>query len=354
MAKGFETEDLPESDRAPGCRHPRETYELLGHADAEKKFIQAKESGRLHHAWLLTGPPGVGKATLAYRMTRSLLGGKSLMEDSLNIPSTDPVAQRIEARGHGNFFTVNRPWDTKTKKFKQDIPVDAIRSIGGFLQGTASEDGEWRVVLIDTADDLNSNAENALLKMLEEPPKQTVIILLSASPGRLLPTIRSRCLNVPLKSVSKMDIKAWLEKQGDASTDLIEACAVLSRGGPGKAVALAQNAKEVLMPLKRFLASLAGGQDSIDMSIAKTLAPQNSAVSRALFWDVLEDSIQYCAMYSQTGKWEGAFEPPKLTKNSENWISAWSTIRDQKSVEAAINTDKTATMLNTLSAVRAA
>lgn len=354
MAKGFKTEDLPESDRAPGCRHPRETYELLGHGESERKFIQAKESGRLHHAWLLTGPPGVGKATLAYRMTRSLLGGKSLMEGSLNIPSTDPVAVRIQARGHGNLFVVNRPWDAKSKKFKQDIPVDAIRAISGFLQGTASEDGGWRVVLIDTADDLNSNAENALLKMLEEPPHRTVMILLSSSPGRLLPTIRSRCLNVPLKTVSKLEIKDWLKKQGEASPDLIEACAVLSRGGPGKAVALAQNAKEVLMPLKRFLASLAGGQDSIDMSIAKSLAPQNSAVSRALFWDVLEDSLQYCAMFSQTGIWEGAFEQPKLTKNSEKWIAAWSTIRDQKSVEAAINTDKTATMLNTLSAVRAA
>ena len=354
MAKGFETEDLPESDRAPGCLHPRETYDLLGHADAERKFIQAKTSGRLHHAWLLTGPPGIGKATLAYRMARSLLGGSSLMEDSLNIPPSDPVAQRIQARGHGNLFVVNRPWDTKTKKFKQDIPVDAIRAIGGFLQSTAAEDGGWRVVIIDTADDLNSNAENALLKMLEEPPKRTVMILLSSSPGRLLPTIRSRCLSVALKPVSKLDIKEWLAKQGSASPDLVEACAILSRGGPGKAVALAQNAKEVLMPLKRFLASLAGGQDSIDMSIAKSLAPQNSAVSRALFWDVLEDSIQACALQSKTGVWEGAFDPPTLQKGADKWISAWSIIRDQKAVEAAINTDKTATLLNTLSAVRAA
>lgn len=354
MAKGFETEDRPESDRAPGCLHPRETYDLLGHADAEQKFIQAKESGRLHHAWLLTGPPGIGKATLAYRMARSLLGGKSLMEESLNIPPSDPIAQRIQARGHGNLFVVNRPWDSKTKKFKQDIPVDAIRSIGGFLQGTASEDKEGRVVIIDTAGDLNSNAENALLKMLEEPPKRTLMILLSSSPGRLLPTIRSRCLSVVLKPVSKVDIKDWLRKQGDASPDLIEACAVLSRGGPGKAGALAQNGKEVLMPLKRFLSSLAGGQDSIDMSIAKSLAPQNSAVSRALFWDVLEDSIQYCAMYSQTGIWEGAFEPPNLQKSSEKWITAWATIREQKAIESAINTDKTATLLNTLSSVRAA
>ena len=354
MARGFETEELPESDRAPGCKHPRETYDLLGHSDAEQRFLSAKESGRLHHAWLITGPPGIGKATLAYRMARSLLGGQSLMVDSLNIPASDPVAQRIESRGHGNLFIVNRPWDTKTKKFKQDIPVDTIRSVGSFLQGTPAEDGERRVVIIDSADDLNTNAENALLKMLEEPPSKTVMILLSASPGRLLPTIRSRCLSLALKAVPQNDINAWLERQGNGSPDMIEACAKLSRGGPGKAVALAQNATEVLMPLKRFLQSLSGGQESIDFAIAKSLAPQNSAVARALFWDVLEDSVQALAVYSETGQWNGAFAAPQSKKSSKRWLKAWSMVRDQKAVEAAINTDKTATMLNTLSAIRAA
>lgn len=354
MAKGFETELLPESDCAPGCLHPRETYDLLGHNEAEARFIQAKESGRLHHAWLLTGPPGIGKATLAYRMTRSLLGGQSLMTDGLDIPKSDPVSQRIESRGHGNLFVVNRPWDNKTKKFKQDIPVDTIRSIGGFLQGTPAEDRERRVVLIDSADNLNTNAENALLKMLEEPPSQTIMILLSSSPGRLLPTIRSRCLSVALKAVPQNDILQWLERQGTGSPEMIQACAKLSRGGPGKAVALAQNATEVLNPLKRFMESLSGGRESIDMAIAKSLAPQNSIVARSLFWDVLEDSVQAGAMYSQTGDWEGAFSAPTIKKSAEQWLTAWNTIRDQKAVEAAINTDKTATMLNTLSAIRAA
>jgi len=128
MARGFETENIPESDRAPGCRHPRETYDLIGHKPAETRFLQAEKSGRLHHAWLLTGAPGIGKATLAYRMARLLLGGQSILEGSLNIPESDPVSQRIESRGHGNLYVVNRPWDSKTKKFKQTIPVDLIRS----------------------------------------------------------------------------------------------------------------------------------------------------------------------------------------------------------------------------------
>lgn len=354
MAKGFETEKLPESDRAPGCPHPRETYDLLGHSEAENRFLQAKSSGRLHHAWLLTGAPGIGKATLSYRMARSLLGGQSLMEGSLDIPKSDPVSQRIESRGHGNLFVVNRPWDSKTKKFKQDIPVDLIRSVGSFLQGTAAEDNERRVVIVDTAEDLNTNAENALLKMLEEPPSKTVMILLSSSPGRLLPTIRSRCMAVSLKAVPKTDILDWLTRQGQGSDDLIQACAALSRGGPGKAIALAQNATQVLLPLKRYMESLSNGRAKMDMDIAKSLAPQNALVARALFWDVLEDNIQACATFSQTGRWEGAFAPPQITKSAQDWVKAWSHIREQKLKEAAINLNKTATMLNTLSAVRAA
>lgn len=354
MARGFEIEDTPESDRAPGCLHPRETYDLIGHSHAETRFLQALNSGRLHHAWLLTGAPGIGKATLAYRMARRLLGGSSILEGSLNIPQNDPVSQRIESRGHGNLFVVNRPWDSKTKKFKQNIPVDLIRSIGGFLQNTASEHKERRVVIIDNADDLNTNAENALLKMLEEPPDRTVMILLSSSPGRLLPTIRSRCMSVALKEVPEADILEWLSKQGAGSPDLLSACSKLSRGGPGKAIALAQNPTDVLMPLKRFMESLDNNRESVDMPIAKALAAQKAAIPRALFWDSLEDSIQSCAVYSQTGQWEGAFSAPKVNKTADKWLKAWTLVREQKAVEAAINLDKTATMLNTLSAIRAA
>ncbi len=354
MAKGFEVEALPESDRALGCLHPRETYDLIGHSQAEDKFSKALSSGRLHHAWLLTGPPGIGKATLAYRMARVLLGAKPLMNDTLNVSNLDPISQKVESRGHGNLYIVNRPWDTKTKKFKQDIPTDTIRSIGGFLQGTASDEYARRVIIIDSADDLNRNAENALLKMLEEPPLKTIMILLSSAPGRLLPTTRSRCLSVVLNPVPQKEILEWLNVQGSGSPDLLEACVKLSRGGPGKAMALAQNSSEVLLPLKRYMESLSSNRESVDMPIAKSLSPQNAVIARSLFWDVLEDSIQACAIYSQTGQWEGAFVPPQVEKTPSKWLKAWSVIRKQKEAEAAINMDKTATLLNTLSAIRAA
>ena len=143
-----EIEEFPESDRAPGCAHPRDTYDLIGHSEAESRYLNAYKSGRLHHAWLITGPPGIGKATLAYRMIRHFLGGTSLLETSLNIPQSDPVAQRIASLGHGNFMLLRRPYDFKTKKIKNEIPVDDVRAMGSFFQGTAAEDKTGRVCLI--------------------------------------------------------------------------------------------------------------------------------------------------------------------------------------------------------------
>ena len=133
-----EIEEYPEADRAPGCPHPRETYDLIGHSEAEKRFLKAQASGRLHHAWLITGAPGVGKATLAYRMMRHILGGQSLLKDSMNIPESDPVAQRVESLGHGNLMLLRRPYDFKLKKIRTEIPVDDVRAMGKFFQGTAA------------------------------------------------------------------------------------------------------------------------------------------------------------------------------------------------------------------------
>ena len=172
-------EALPEADRADGCPHPREVYSLLGHEAAETRFLKAMRSGRMHHAWLLTGPKGIGKATLAYRMARKLLGGQSLLSTSLDIPASDETAQRIEALTHGNLFLLRRPYDTKLKRFRQDIPVDRVREVSGFFQETAAETGTWRVCIIDSADELNRNSENAILKLLEEPPNNTCLLYTS-------------------------------------------------------------------------------------------------------------------------------------------------------------------------------
>jgi len=345
-------EALPEADRADGCPHPREVYSLLGHQTAESRFIKAMRSGRLHHAWLLSGPKGIGKATLAYRMARKLLGGESLLSTSLDIPAADEIAQRVEALTHGNLFVLRRPYDTKKKRFRQDIPVDRVREVSGFFQETAAETGHWRVCIIDSADELNRNSENAILKLLEEPPTKTLFILITSAPGRLLPTIRSRCLSLELRAVPDSQITDWLSEHGRGSPDLVDAAVRLSRGAPGKALALVQNADVVLRSISDYVQSLGRDAPDVDMTIAKRLAEKKNVISRGLFWDGLDDTIHAHALFAATGTYEGPFSPAKITRSPRLWQDNHSRLRDVRRAEAAINLDKTATMFELLSSIR--
>ena len=311
-------------------------------------------SGRLHHAWLLSGPKGIGKATLAYRMARKLLGGEALLSTSLDIPAMDEVAQRVEALTHGNLFVLRRPYDTKLKRFRQDIPVDRVRQVSGFFQETAAETGVWRVCIIDSADELNRNSENAILKLLEEPPSNTLFILISSSPGRLLPTIRSRCMGLELRAVPEALIIGWLSEHGRGSPDLIDAAVRLSRGAPGKALALVKNADVVLRSISDYIQSLGKMAPDVDMTIAKRLAEKRHIISRDLFWDGLDDTIHAHALYAATGKYEGPFSPANIPRNAKIWQSNHARLRDVRRAESAINLDKTATMFELLSSIREA
>lgn len=349
-----EIETYPEADCAEGCLHPRAVYDLIGHNEAEEKFLQAKLSGRLHHAWLLTGATGIGKATLAYRIIRYMLGGQSLLENSLNIPQSDPVAQRIEALGHGNFVLLRRPYDHKTKKIRTDIPIADVRKLSKFFENTASESETWRVCLIDSADDLNRNSENGILKLLEEPPDKTLFLLLSSAPGRLLPTIRSRCMQLSLRPVPNTQIDDWMRQHVSAPDDVIDAAVKLSRGAPGKALSFVRDSDQVLRPLSRFLSSLDRSSRDVDMSLAKSLSAASAANTRALFWDALQDILQAQAVFCATGEWHSAFKPLPVAKSAQAWEQAWERVKENQRVEAAINLDKTAVMFDTLSMIRAA
>jgi len=347
-------EALPEADRAEGCSHPREVYTLLGHETAESRFLKAMRSGRLHHAWLLSGPKGIGKATLAYRMARKLLGGESLLSTSLDIPKSDEIAQRIEALTHGNLFVLRRPYDTKLKRFRQDIPVDRVREVAGFFQETAAETGQWRVCIIDSADELNRNSENAILKLLEEPPSNTLFIMITSAPGRLLPTIRSRCMSLELRAVPSDQIKSWLSEHGSGSPDLIDAAIRLSRGAPGKALALVQNADIVLRSISDYIQSLGRPALDVDMKIAKRVAEKRHQSARDLFWDGLDDTIHAHAVFAATGQYEGPFAPANLKRSARLWQENHARLREVRRAETAINLDKTATMFELLSSIRAA
>src|SRR5205085_2063484 len=187
---------------------PRANPDLLGHQAAETELRRLFDSGRMPHALLLSGPRGIGKATLAFRLARFVLArgageeaGPSLFgEDSgagLAIPSDSGVFRRIASGGHADLLTVERAYDPRRRRLRGEIVVGDTREISTFLRLTPAEGG-WRVVVVDGADKMNRNAANALLKILEEPPRRALLLLIAHSPGKLLPTIRSRCRRFPL------------------------------------------------------------------------------------------------------------------------------------------------------------
>src|SRR6185312_10600401 len=175
---------------------PRANPILLGHETAEATLLEAVRAGRLHHAWLITGPDGVGKATLAYRFARHLLSGRPTT-DSLHLDPAHPTFRRVAAGSHADLYTVELKANTRTGRMRTQIAVEDVRGINAFMSLTPAEGG-WRVAIVDGAEDLNQASANALLKILEEPPTRAMLLLTCAAPGRLPATIRSRCRRLRL------------------------------------------------------------------------------------------------------------------------------------------------------------
>lgn len=236
--------NLPAADQVEGALHPRLTTHLVGQQLAEAAFLEAFNTGRLHHGWLITGPRGVGKATLSWRIARFLLATPIVEEgglfdtppprlDSLDIAADHPVMARIDALSESRLFLLRRPWDHDRNRFKREITVDEVRRLKDFLQLSAA-DGGRRVVIVDSADEMNSNAANALLKLLEEPPENTVLLLISHQPSRLLPTIRSRCRELRCKTLSAPEMEQALS--GTETVEDAGALAELAGGSVGEAV----------------------------------------------------------------------------------------------------------------------
>jgi DNA polymerase III subunit delta' len=239
--------ELPEPDRIDGAPHPRETQALVGHDAAEAAFLDAWSAGRLHHAWLITGPQGVGKATLAWRIARFLLatppaGGGGLFGEApapstLDIDPDHPVARRLRALSEPGLFLLRRGPNDKGDRLSGDIRVNEVRRLKAFFGLTAGDDGR-RVVIVDAADEMNTAAANALLKLLEEPPAGAVLLLISHQPSRLLPTIRSRCRELRLSPLAAPDLARALDAAGAPPGPDAEALGALAGGSVGEALQL--------------------------------------------------------------------------------------------------------------------
>src|SRR5437763_231580 len=247
--------------------HPRETFEWDGDEAHERSFLEAVGRGRLHHAWLIVGPEGVGKATFAYRAARWLLGAAP--DPGLGPLGTDPahpVSRQVIGRAHPDLLALQRdPEDGKTRR---GIPVDEARWLPEFFSKSPAS-APYRVAIIDTADDLNASAANAVLKTLEEPPERGVLFLISHSPGGLLPTIRSRCRRLRLQTPEPARAGQWLAGRADVDSKDAVRLLAMARGAPGGAWRLAVGgALEADRLAAELLASLPRPNESAMQAIA--------------------------------------------------------------------------------------
>src|SRR5882757_9003836 len=224
--------------------HPRGTLSLYGHAEAEQAFLEAYRGGRMPHAWLIGGARGIGKATLAYRMARFVFAHPDQMSpqvqdaQTLALPPENSAVRRVVAQGHSDLLVLERVADEKGK-MPTVISVDLVRKTIGFFGSTAGEGG-WRICVVDAADELNPAGANALLKILEEPPRKSLLLVVSHAPGRLLPTIRSRCRRLALRPLEPADVAhAVADALGrDAAEADIKAAATASDGSVARALDL--------------------------------------------------------------------------------------------------------------------
>ncbi len=214
---------------------PRNNPELVGHDDLEQQFLNEYKAGRLPHAIILAGAMGIGKATMAYRLAKFLLANPEAPED-LYVDPNNLSYKRVASGGHADLLVIEREFDEKRGRFKNEISVDAVRRIHPFLQKTSAEGG-WRIVIVDGAEALNRNSQNALLKVLEEPPKNTLLILTTSKPGAFLPTIKSRCRSINMQPLSDTLVSQLIGKSvPDASMQEQKVLTQVAAGSIGKAI----------------------------------------------------------------------------------------------------------------------
>jgi DNA polymerase-3 subunit delta' len=253
---------------------PWRNTRLVGHDLAERTMLAAQQIGRLHHAWLLTGPRGIGKATLAWRFARFLLAGQEgglfgTAPDSLDVDAHAPGRALIDARSHPDLFHLRRTLNPDTGRMRAEIAVDDVRGLGDFMHMTPAM-GKHRVAIVDAADEMNRNSANAVLKVLEEPPPNAVLLIVAHAPGRLLPTIRSRCRRLALKPLGTETV---IQLLGDYAPDTAPeervALANLAEGSIGRALELASAGS---LGLYREMVDVLASLPDLDMPRLHTFA----------------------------------------------------------------------------------
>ena len=306
--------------------HPRDVYAYEGGEAVEAAFLDALDRGRLHHAWLLCGPEGVGKATFAHRAARRLLGAKPDPDYGLlgSSPS-DPENRLVAAGSHPDFMVLER--EVEGDKVKKFISVDAARALPEFFAVTPSRSA-YRVAIVDAADDMNVNAANALLKTLEEPPERGVLFLVAHAPGRLMATIRSRCRRLTFQPWPDMAVADFLRARVDLPEAHILRLAAMARGAPGRALRLAPSEAIELDEAARIIVDGEGASEAELLSVVDRFRGAEGQARFELFLDRLAEAVR-------TRVTEGRAGPAV-----ERWAALWDRLSNAPGEADALNLDR--------------
>jgi DNA polymerase-3 subunit delta' len=343
-----------EPDRLEGFSTPREVDRLFGHEAAQREFADALASGRLHHAWLIVGPEGVGKATLAFRFARMLLAGAG--DGDPNDPER-PLFRKVAGLAHSNLLLLRRPWVEKNKRYAQMIGVDEVRRLRAFL-GTTAGEGSWRVVIVDRADELNQNAANALLKALEEPPPRTLFLLISAAEGRLPVTIRSRVRALRVAGLAATEVegavRAALKRDAhEADAKTLATALDLCQGSVRRALELVSS--QGIELYDEILAAFAALPELDGPRLhrnAERLGAMAETARLDLYLSLLLGLIERMIRFAATGagatQAERALAERLLSPgNLSAWARAWEDISEARAETFALNLDRTLLVLDT-------
>jgi DNA polymerase-3 subunit delta' len=327
--------------------HPRETFDFLSEA-VEDAFQSAMDRGRLHHAWLLGGPEGIGKATFAYRVARRLLGAAPEPAlGTLGSRPDDPVCRQVAARAHPDLIVIQRdPEDGKTRK---GIPVEEARGLPEFFAKSPAS-APFRVAIVDAADDLNRFGANAVLKILEEPPQRGVLLLVANAPGRLFPTLRSRCRRLNFDAPPGPAALAWLTVKAQIDEAHAERLLSLAAGAPGRAWRLAAaGAAEIDRAAGEILRALPGTDAAAMLALADGFRGPTGAIKFNLLFERLAAQIRTMATERALAVNPG----DDASGDLDRWARAWELIvRLPREVEA-LNLDRGDAFYTALAELRA-
>ncbi len=321
---------------------PRDVFTYEGGETVEAAWLEAQARGRLHHAWLLTGPEGVGKATFAFRAARRLLGAKpDPAFGLLGASPEDPVCRQIMARSHPDLLVLERRTeDGKPRKF---IPVDEARKLPEFFSKSPAS-SPYRVAIIDSADDMNVNAANAVLKTLEEPPAHGVLLLISHAPGGLLPTIRSRCRRLVFAPWPDERVAAFVEARAGIPAAPAQRLARMAKGAPGRALSLAAHgALEMDRAAQELLSALPAADDAALLALADTFRGPEGQARFELLFERLADHVHAMAV-----------ENPASAPGLDRWAAAWEGLIDLPREAEALNLDRADAFFSTVARLRQA